>query len=74
MNHFKAVDVNGGGFVLYGEWSKYIRAQEVKTKTHLGTLLSGNRKPKTIAGGRKNSKGSNLSTRKVTTFLKYLHA
>lgn len=36
--------------------------------------LSGNRKPKTIAGGRKNSKGSNLSTRKVTTFLKYLHA
>ncbi len=48
---FNAVDVNGGGFVLYGEWVKYLTSREIKDKTKIGTLLRGNLELRRISGG-----------------------
>jgi len=45
---FHVIDSNDGGFVLFKEWSKYISGKEIKLKTHLGTLFSGNLKPQKI--------------------------
>ena len=65
-NLFKAVDANDGGFVLYREWSTYISAQEIKSKTHVGSLLNGNLKPTKIAGRKSgsSSRASSVSTRR----------
>ena len=41
---FQSVDTNDGGFILFKEWANYIKKQEMKAKTHIGTLLSGNLK------------------------------
>lgn len=38
---FHAIDSNNGDFILFKEWSDYIKDQEIKAKTHIGKLLSG---------------------------------
>ncbi len=63
---FKIIDANDGGFILYREWSKYIKGREIKAKTHIGKLLSGDLKSKKIASSRKSSaadsRASSVST------------
>jgi hypothetical protein len=49
---FKAVDTNDGGFILFKEWATYIKKKEIKSKTHLGTLLSGNLKATKIVSSK----------------------
>jgi hypothetical protein len=39
---FNVIDTNNGGFILFKEWSDYIKDKEIQAKTHIGTLLSGN--------------------------------
>jgi hypothetical protein len=46
---FNAIDTNDGGFILFKEWSDYIKDKEISAKTHIGTLLSGNLTPTKIS-------------------------
>ncbi|GFH46049.1 hypothetical protein CTEN210_02523 [Chaetoceros tenuissimus] len=59
---FKAVDTNDGGFVLFKEWANYIKEGEIKAKTHIGTLLSGNLKI-TKAPGKASSRPGSATAR-----------
>uniref|UniRef100_A0A7S3Q0N4 EF-hand domain-containing protein n=1 Tax=Chaetoceros debilis TaxID=122233 RepID=A0A7S3Q0N4_9STRA len=38
---FQSIDTNNGGFILFTEWAEYLKMEEIKAKTHIGTLLSG---------------------------------
>ena len=73
---FRAVDVNGGGFILFREWATHVANEEIKAKTKLGTILSGNLKPtKTGNGKSRNSSTSrpssvSVSARKKSTVSK----
>jgi hypothetical protein len=54
---FQSVDTNDGGFILFKEWANYIKKQEIKAKTHIGTLLSGNLKTTKIARSSSTPRG-----------------
>ena len=54
---FHSVDTNHGGFILFKEWADYIKKEEIKEKTHIGTLLSGDLKASKIP-----SSGSSLKS------------
>jgi Ca2+-binding EF-hand superfamily protein len=55
---FQSVDTNDGGFILFKEWANYIKKQEIKAKTHIGTLLSGNLKTTKIGASKLSARSS----------------
>ena len=55
---FQTVDTNDGGFILFKEWAEYIKKQEIKAKTHIGTLLSGNLKVTKIGSSKLSARSS----------------
>ena len=61
---FKAVDTNDGGFILFREWAAHIKQEEIKAKTHVGTLLSGNLKATKIV---KSKSSPSVSTPRSKT-------
>lgn len=61
---FNLIDTNNGGFILFKEWSDYIKDKEIQAKTHIGTLLSGNITATKISPGKsKVSSGPTSSQR-----------
>ncbi len=48
---FDEIDTNDGGFILFSEWSNFIKKGEIVAKTKLGILLSGNLKARHVGGG-----------------------
>ena len=73
---FRAVDVNGGGFILFREWETHVSNEEIKAKTKLGTILSGNLKPTKTGNGKSRNRSTSrpssvsVSTRKKSTVSK----
>jgi len=61
---FDKIDSNDGGFVLFSELSEYLKQEEIKGKTDLGTLLSGNIKPTVLPGVSRKGR-RDISSRKT---------
>ncbi len=72
---FDKVDDNGGGVILFTEWSNHIKKEEIAAKTKLGTLLSGNLKTRKVTGspkkGRPSSSRNGTAGKRVSAGSRY---
>jgi len=64
LSLFNRIDTNNGGFILFSEWSTFLKNAEIKADTVVGRLFSGNLKPLTRSGVKKSNGSTNTKKNK----------